>query len=140
MIRAVLDPNVLVSAFISRLGSSPDRIVRAWRAGAFELVVSPKLLAELTDVLHRPKFAQQAAVGRANAYVAALAADADRLDDPSDPPSVSPDADDDYLFALAGAAGADLIVSGDRHLTTLHDPHPPVFTPREFVRALEEAG
>ena len=138
MIRAVIDPNVLVSAFISRRGSSPDRIVRAWRAGAFELVVSPKLLAELTDVLHRPKFAQQAADGRADAYVAALTADASRLDDPPDPPSVSPDADDDYLFALARAAGADAIVSGDRHLTGLRDPHPRVMTPREFVRRLEE--
>ncbi len=137
MIRAVLDPNVLVSAFISQRGSAPDRIVRAWLEGAFELVTSPQLIAELGDVLARPKFARQAADGRAEAYLATLAGDALQTDDPPDPPSVSPDADDDYLFALARAAGADVIVSGDHHLTQLTDPTPTVLTPRQFAERLE---
>ncbi len=136
MTRAVLDPNVLVSAFISQRGGAPDRIVRAWREGAFELVVSPALIAELTDVLARPKFARQAAEGRAEAYVAALAGDAVQIDDPPDPPPVSPDSSDDYLIALARAARADVIVSGDSHLTQLADPTPPVLTPRQFVEQL----
>jgi len=134
--RAVLDPNVLVSAFISQRGGSPDRIVRAWREGAFELVVSPQLIAELTDVLGRPKFALQAEHGRAEAYVAGLAGDAIHVDDPRDPPAVSPDAGDDYLIALARAARADVIVSGDSHLTRLVDPTPAVLTPREFAERL----
>lgn len=136
MTRAVLDPNVLVSAFISRRGGAPDRIVRAWREGAFELVVSPQLIAELTDVLARPKFAIQAAEGRAEAYIAALAGDAIRLDDPPDPPAVSSDSTDDYLIALARAARADVIVSGDSDLTQLSDPTPPVLTPRQFADQL----
>jgi len=134
--RAVLDPNVLISAFISRRGSSPDRIVRAWREGAFELVVSPQLIAELTDVLARPKFALQAADGRAEAYIAALAGDAIQVDDPPDPPVASPDRGDDYLIALARAAQAHVIVSGDSHLTQLTDLAPPVLTPRQFVEQL----
>jgi putative PIN family toxin of toxin-antitoxin system len=134
--RAVIDPNVLVSAFISQRGGSPDRIVRAWREGAFELVVSPHLIAELTDVLGRPKFSRQAAEGRAQAYVAAFARDAILLGDPPDPEPVSPDSDDDYLIALARAAGADAIVSGDPHLTQLTDPSPPVLTPRQFADRL----
>lgn len=136
MTRAVLDPNVLVSAFISQGGGSPDLIVRAWRGGAFELVVSPRLIAELTDVLFRPKFALQAADGRAEAYVAALAGDAIQIEDPQDAPALSPDAGDDYLIALARAARADVIVSGDSHLTRLVDPTPPVLTPREFADQL----
>ena len=136
MTRAVLDPNVLVSAFISQRGGAPDRIVRAWREGAFELVVSPQLIAELTDVLTRPKFARQAAEGRADAYIAALAGDALQIDDPPDPPSVSPDSGDDYLIALARAARADVIVSGDSHLTQLSDATPPVLTPRQFAEQL----
>jgi putative PIN family toxin of toxin-antitoxin system len=135
--RAVLDPNVLVSAFISQRGGSPDLIVRAWREGAFELVVSPQLIAELTEVLGRPKFALQAADGRAEAYIAALAGDAVQIDAPADPPSVSPDAGDDYLLALARAAGADVIVSGDSHLTQLVTPKPAVLTPRQFIEQLE---
>jgi putative PIN family toxin of toxin-antitoxin system len=134
--RAVLDPNVLVSAFISQRGSSPDRIVRAWREGAFELVVSPQLIAELTDVLARPKFALQAAEGRAEAYIASLAVDAIQIDDPPNPPAESPDSTDDYLIALARAARADVIVSGDSHLTQLVDPTPPVLTPRQFMEQL----
>jgi putative PIN family toxin of toxin-antitoxin system len=134
--RAVLDPNVLVSAFISQRGGSSDRIVRAWREGAFELVVSPQLIAELADVLGRPKFALQAADGRAEAYITALAGDAIEIDDPPDPPSVSPDAGDDYLIALARASGADVIVSGDGHLTQLVNPTPPVLTPRQFIEQL----
>jgi putative PIN family toxin of toxin-antitoxin system len=134
--RAVLDPNVLVSAFISQRGGSPDRIVRAWREGAFELVVSPQLIAELTDVLARPKFARQASEGRAKAYIAALAGDAIQIDDPPDPPPVSPDSSDDYLIALARAARADVIVSGDSHLIHLVDPIPPVLTPRQLIEQL----
>jgi len=134
--RAVLDPNVLVSAFISKRGGSPDRIVRAWREGAFELVVSPQLIAELTDVLGRPKFTLQASAGRAEGYIAALAGDALEIDDPPDPPAVSPDTSDDYLIALARAARADVIVSGDSHLTQLVDPAPPVLTPRQFIEQL----
>lgn len=134
--RAVLDPNFLVSALISQRGGAPDRIVRAWREGAFELVVSPALIAELTDVLARPKCARQAADGRAEAYVAAIAGDAMQIPDPPDPPPVSPDPGDDYLIALARAAHADVIVSGDRHLTELADPTPPVLTPRQFAEQL----
>jgi putative PIN family toxin of toxin-antitoxin system len=134
--RAVLDPNVLVSAFISQRGGSPDRIVRAWREGAFELVVSPQLIAELADVLGRPKFALQASEGRAEAYIAGLAGDAIQIEDPPDPPALSPDSGDDYLIALARAARADVIVSGDSHLTQLVDTKPPALTPREFAEQL----
>lgn len=136
MTRAVLDPNVLVSAFISQRGGSPDRIVRAWREGAFELVVSPQLVAELTDVLSRPKFSLQAADGRAEAYIAGLVGDAIQIADPPDPPAVSPDRGDDYLVALARAARADVIVSGDSDLTQLVDPTPPVLTPQRFAEQL----
>jgi len=110
--------------------------VRAWREGAFELVVSRQLIAELTDVLARPKFALQAADGRAESYVAALAGDAIHVDDPPDPPAGSVDRGDDYLIALARAARADVIVSGDRNLTQLVDPTPPVLTPRRFAEQL----
>jgi putative PIN family toxin of toxin-antitoxin system len=134
--RAVLDPNVLVSAFISQRGGSPDLIVRAWREGAFELIVSPRLVAELTDVLSRPKFALQAADGRAEAYIAGLAGDAIQINDPPDPAAVSPDGTDDYLIALALAARADVIVSGDSHLTQLVNPEPTVLTPRQFIAQL----
>jgi hypothetical protein len=49
---------VLVSAALSRLGN-PAKIVEAARVGRFILVTSPTLLAELDDVLSRPKIAMR---------------------------------------------------------------------------------
>jgi hypothetical protein len=102
--RAVLDPNVLVSAIISRRGGAPDRIVRAWREGTFELVISPRLIAELADLLARPKLALQAGGGRSDADIAALAGDAIEIDDSPDPPAVSPDRRNDDLIVRARRA------------------------------------
>jgi predicted nucleic acid-binding protein len=53
-------------------------------------------------------------------------------------PGLSPDPDDDYLIALARIAKADYLVSGDRHLTAISNPIPPVLTPREFRDRLTE--
>lgn len=136
MIRAVIDPGVLISAFIGRRGSAPDRIMRAWGEGAFELLASPHLLSELAGVLARPKFAEQAAGGRAEAYLAAIAGGAVLIEDPAEAEPVTSDPDDDYLFALARTGRADLIVSGDRHLTEVARPVPPVATPRAFANRL----
>jgi putative PIN family toxin of toxin-antitoxin system len=54
-VRAVLDPNVLISAVISSAGAPRD-IILAWTEGSFDLVISPLLLDELREVLARPRF------------------------------------------------------------------------------------
>lgn len=136
MTLVVLDVNVLVSALISQSGSAPDLVVRAAIEGEFEFVLSPKLIAELQDVLGRPRLVEAVASGRGDALVAAVRSAAMLLSDPEDPERVSPDPDDDYLIALARAARADFLVSGDAHLTNLVDPDPPVLTPRELVDRL----
>lgn len=53
--RAVLDPNVLVSAAISDRGI-PAELIRRSERGEFELVTSAEVLMELLEVLRRPKF------------------------------------------------------------------------------------
>lgn len=136
--RAVLDVNVLISAILSPRGS-PARLLLAWQAGAFELVVSPALLAELTRALTYPKLARLIPAADAVAFVtwiarsAVLAADSGVA-----PPVHSADPNDDYLVALAAAERA-VIVSGDRHLTVLAD-RLPVRTPAEFLVVLEPTG
>lgn len=51
-LRAVLDTNVFVSAFLSRSPTSPTReIVSRWQAGEFVLLCSPHLLDEITEKL-----------------------------------------------------------------------------------------
>jgi putative PIN family toxin of toxin-antitoxin system len=134
-VRAVLDPNVLVSAAISAAGP-PRQIVTAWVDGRFELIASPALLAELRAVLARPKFRRWISAAVAREFVDGLADDALIIDDPPALEGVSPDPDDDYLIALARAAGADYLVSGDRHLLDFSDPDPPVLAAREFLERL----
>jgi len=53
-LRIVIDNNVLVSAVLKR-GGPPDILMRRWLAEDFLLVTSPAILAELADVLNRPR-------------------------------------------------------------------------------------
>lgn len=135
MLRVVLDPGVLVSAVLSRGGPAAEALDR-WRAGEFDLVVSAKLLGELEEVLLRPKFQASVSEGDARGYVDALAAEAILVVDPASVPAFTGDPGDDYLVALARAASADVLVSGDAHLTELVEPPVPLETPRNFVARL----
>ncbi len=135
MLRVVLDPGVLIAAVISPSGA-PAELLERWRDGEFDIVVSPKLLDELEGVLLRPKFNTLASADEVHSLVNALAAGGVGFDDPAEPPSVTADPDDDYLVALAVASGADALVSGDRHLTSLRDPPVPVLAPRALVDRL----
>lgn len=136
MPRAVLDPNVLFSALISPAGPSA-KLLLVLRAGAFELVTSPRLFAELGDVLRREKFRRYAAIAEVDAYLALLHQESILLDDPEpSSESLSDDPDDEYLIALAWVAHAEALVSGDSHLLRLADAIP-VLTPRDFLESLE---
>jgi putative PIN family toxin of toxin-antitoxin system len=139
VLRVVLDPGVLVSSVLAA-GGAPAQVVDRWRDGEFDLIVSPKLLDELLEVLLRPRFRPFVEESDAQAYVEALRGEALLFDDPEDPPAVTPDPDDDYLVALAEAGDADVIVSGDSHLTDLADAPVAVLRPREFLDELEQSS
>jgi len=134
--RVVIDPGVLVSAFISPRKAAPALLVDAFLDGHFEMLVSPTLIAELTDVLGREKFAAHAAEGRASAFIAVLLDRAEMVKDASPVSLKTADADDDYLIALAQANGADAVVSGDGHLLDVTSSDLPVLTPRELTDGL----
>ena len=132
--RAVLDANVLISAVLSPRGT-PARLLLALQAGAFDLVVSPLLLAEVRRALAYPKLARRVPAADADAFVDWLGRSAKLADDPGGPPPVrSDDPGDDYLVALAAAERA-VLVSGDVHLTSLARQMP-VRTPAEFISDL----
>jgi putative PIN family toxin of toxin-antitoxin system len=133
--RAVLDTNVLVSALITPQGASAELLLEL-RAGAFELVVSPMLLAELDEVLHRRKFGRLVTTPQLDAYVELIRRESIVADDPG--PSSEPigaDPDDEYLIDLARAARVDALVTGDASLLALRD-RVPVMSPREFLDSL----
>jgi putative PIN family toxin of toxin-antitoxin system len=133
--RAVLDPNVLVSAYISPHGP-PARLLELSLSGELRLVVSPRLLAELEGVLrHGRGLERYRDPARIEPFVAAVQARGETHPDLVDPPSVSRDASDDYLVVLARQTGVQL-VSGDPDLTV-----PGLaLTPREFLDGLLASG
>ena len=134
--RVVFDPNVIISAALSP-GGTPALVYELWRSGAFELVVSPKLLWELEGVLSREKFTHLVHPDEVAQLVLVLTSDAVLVPDPAEEPEVrSADPDDDYLIALASHTRS-VLVSGDKDLLDLSD-RIPVYSPAE-LRALLEA-
>jgi putative PIN family toxin of toxin-antitoxin system len=133
-LRAVLDPNVLISAIISSRGA-PARLLLQWQDGEFELLVSPLLLAELKRALAYPKLRKRVSAAQARELVSWLERTATLVEDPNEEPAVrSADRGEDYLIALAQAQRA-AIVSGDKHLLALAGEIP-VFAAAEFLGAL----
>lgn len=131
--RAVLDPNILVSALLSGRGA-PAELFRRWLAGDFELVVSPGLLEELQRALAYPKLRARIPADDAAELTELLRGAARHAEDPPERPQRSSDPGDDYLLALAESERA-VLVSGDRHLLELADRFP-VVSARSFLDSL----
>lgn len=104
--------------------------------GAFELVASPLLLAELERALAHPKLRARIHESEATALIEWLGRSATIVPDPGEPaPRASQDPGDDYLLALAAHERAAL-VSGDRHLLDLAGELP-IYPPTGFLGLLD---
>jgi putative PIN family toxin of toxin-antitoxin system len=109
--RVVLDSNILFSALISPHGP-PHAIYQAWRQRRFELVTATIQLDEIRRASRYPKFRsilQPHRVGRMlnelqGAIVLSRLSGEFETDDPFD----------EWLLALADAAGADYLITGDK--------------------------
>ena len=102
------------------------------------MIVSYELLHELETVLLRDWFRRRLTVSDVLEYVLWLRERA-TLVDTDIIAEVSPNPDDNHLYALGVAAGADLI-SGHPHLLALGKSGPVrVFSPREFIEDLERS-
>lgn len=132
--RAVLDPNVIVSALVSPRGT-PASLAARWRDGRFELIVSEALLRELASALEYPKLRKRVSRDEAAEFIGVLRQNARIEPDPKSTPARSRDAADDYLIALAEATQA-VLVSGDRDLLDLSDELP-IRSPRQFLTMLD---
>ena len=112
--RAVLDTNVVVSAFLSPT-DTPARILDLLAQQAFVLVVSQSILDEYVRALCYEKV--QARHGMSEAEVAdvmgGLGATSVLVAPSESHHFVERDAADDMFFECAIAGGADYIVSGD---------------------------
>jgi putative PIN family toxin of toxin-antitoxin system len=117
--RVVADTNTVVSGLLWH--GAPRQVLDAARAGSLDLYTSALLLAELADVLQRPKFAQRLALVEVTpqTLVVGYAALARLIVPATIGVAVAVDPDDDAVLACAAAARAEVIVSGDSDLLNL---------------------
>ncbi len=137
--RVIVDANVFASAALGRSPQAPSvLVIKAALDGRIELVMSPALLAEVAEVLSRPRLRNRLSADDGQLFLADLAAQVVMLADPTDPPSICRDPDDDYLIALAIAAQADALVTGDDDLLAIAPDQAgiEVLTPRELADRL----
>jgi uncharacterized protein len=110
--RVVLDTNVLISAFVFP-GGSPEAVYRLALEGRLEIGTSRTLLAEFGRVLGQKFDWMPDRVEAAVAQIVRIAA----VVEPSEALRVvRADPADDRVLEAAHAFGADVIVSGGRHL------------------------
>jgi putative PIN family toxin of toxin-antitoxin system len=140
MMRAVLDTNVVVSALI--WGGIPFALLAAAAEGRIDLVTSPALLAEISEVLTRPHLIQrvQRVRGSVEDAVALYTSLAISVTPVTVPRAVPNDPDDDNVIAAAIAGQAEIIASGDRHLLSLGASHDIlILRPAEVVASISAA-
>ncbi len=114
--RLVLDTNVVTSGLL--WNGAPAQLIEAARADDIELFSSRILLAELTRILRRAKFAKAIAASGLTLEELVLGyAELVSLVTPAEiPPTIQRDPDDDHVLSCALAAHAEYIVSGDHDL------------------------
>jgi putative PIN family toxin of toxin-antitoxin system len=116
--RVVFDTVIFVRALINP-HSVCGRLVFQ-HASAYVLVVSPPLIAEILEVLHRPeltrRFRQLAGIDLARIIQILDAAEVVELDEI---PAISRDSNDDKVLATAAASEANYLVTQDNDLLVL---------------------
>lgn len=138
--RTVLDTNILIAALITK-DTPPDTLYQAWLRGKIEVVTSPAQISEIEAVLSRPRLMKFIHSDEASILLENLDSRAIILNDPS-PVDFSPDPADNRILAVAIAAEADLIVSGDKkHMLFLnYAAGIPIVSAREAVKRLDRGG
>lgn len=118
--RAILDTSVIVSGLISPHGS-PSQLIARWRDGAFVLLYSPPMLAELEDVLNRAWLTERLATApnRIPDFLEAVTILGELVVGYFNVAGQVRDPFDEMFLACARLGQADYIVSVDKDLLSL---------------------
>jgi len=139
VLRAVLDTNVFVSSLLNKKGG-PAKLLDAWRAGEYLLVTSPSIMEEIKAVLELPRIREKYGLidQDIRQLLDLLEKDAVLVPGLSDVGNAIPQDPVDHMFlSCALEAGADVIVSGDRHQLDLKAFEGiPIMTVNEFLDLL----
>jgi putative PIN family toxin of toxin-antitoxin system len=139
-LRAVVDTNVLVSGL--GWAGPPATVVDAALSGSIQLVTTQPLLEELRRVLEYPRLSTVLrTTGLTAAEIVALVADASVVVVPIRPVTRARDADDNRVLEAAVTGRAEVIISGDVDLQSLHDYEGlPILSASEFVARMLEGS
>jgi hypothetical protein len=140
MLKVVLDTNVFVSSLLVKRGL-PAQVLEAWRERRYLLVISPAITAEIQSTLSYDRIRRKYAITDADVAHLIDVLEQDALVLPGDASAagaIPEDPADEMVLACAVEAGADVIVSGDRHLLDLGTYQGiRILTVREFLGRLE---
>ena len=119
MMRAVVDASVLFRYLIKPGAAVREMIEQYWVDGAFVMVASPELLAELTAVLARPAMKELVRSDEAAVLVDAVGQRAAMISPLDEVPASTRDRKDDIFVACAVAGRADYVVTTDNDILVL---------------------
>jgi len=113
MPRAVVDTNLFVRGLLKGPVTLP--LIQAWKTGVFQLVTSEQMLAELFEVLARPKFVRYFTQDDAR-ELGDLIYERAEVVDPALHVTLCRDPKDDMFLDVAIAGQVHYLVSGDDDL------------------------
>jgi putative PIN family toxin of toxin-antitoxin system len=140
----LLDANIFISYLLSPANDSPPiEIVEAAFNGAYTLVITAGVIAELRDkIATKPYLAARITQAEAERLVKLLNVVAETVPEIGESlPEVGRDRKDDYLYAHALIGRADYLVSGDkdvRDIRRIGDMQ--IASPTEFFQILQQTG
>jgi putative PIN family toxin of toxin-antitoxin system len=115
--RIILDTNVFISGIF--FAGPPSHILKAWRDGKVQLLVSPSILDEYQRI--GAELALQFRDIDLKPFLDLLTLQAEIVLAPTLPQVIRDDPSDDKFLEEAVAGNASCIISGDKHLLKLYE-------------------
>ncbi len=133
--KVVLDTNIFISAFLY-YGGNCWELLRKAKFGRIQLFISAEIIDEFIKVVSRPKFGfNQDEINKMRAIILDLSwlvAPTKKIN------VIKTDKEDNKFLECALAAGADYIVSGDKHLLELKEyKHIKIVKPKKMLEILK---
>jgi len=114
-LKVVIDTNVFISAIMR--GGNPERILKAWKRGRFNLFISQEMLKEALETMSKLGFPEEKVIAWRNL----ISKQAHKVAPSKRVKAITADPDDNIFLECALETNADYIVSGDKHLLDLKE-------------------
>ncbi len=132
--KVVIDTNIFISGLISSSGA-PDKIIKAWRNGQIDVILSEEGIEEIIKVLHYPKILKRLKWNELEIlnYVSTLRFMCDIVNISNVEAKVPKDQSDNHILATFIVSKADFLITGDTDFLELKEEYE-ILTPSEFEK------